>query len=209
MECYQIDEELLESLTTEIHSINVELLKLLNGKKQILNSVEFIKISFSESILEDIVFLNGLSGNKSFRIRHANIIIRDMLEQVIEFIYLMKHEEKIYEYLGLNIDETSLSEEEPVEAIKKLGKQRFTGGRKSVFFMAKDIGEAVSTLEQMALYDLYRILSEMCHSSYYFAGLDDCEEIETGNAMGALTEEQVLYLTIIIDRFMNCYRKQI
>ena len=87
MGTYQIKNEIYKALEEEISMTNQQLLKSLQGKEEILNTVEFIKISFSESLLEDIEFLNNLSGNPIFKIRHAYMVLRDMLEQVIEFIF--------------------------------------------------------------------------------------------------------------------------
>lgn len=86
MGSYQIKPNILEDLNNEISNKNQRLLNDLKGKKEIINFVEFIKISFSENLLEDIELLNTLSGNSLLKVRHANIIMRDMLEQVIEFI---------------------------------------------------------------------------------------------------------------------------
>ena len=97
----------------------------MKGKDDFLYSVEFIKIAFIE-------FLNTLSGQPLFKARHANIILRDMLEQVIEFIYLMKHTELITEYMGVNVDTSKITTRNPIKCIHKLGSKRYSGGRKSV-----------------------------------------------------------------------------
>ena len=46
-------------------------------------------------LLEDINFLTTLSGEEIFKPRYAYMVLRDMVEQVIEFIYLMKHPDLI------------------------------------------------------------------------------------------------------------------
>lgn len=207
MGAYQIKNKIYKALEEEILMTNQQLLKSLQGKEEILNTVEFIKISFSESLLEDIEFLNNLSGNPYFKIRHAQMVLRDMVEQVIEFIFLMKHSDIISDYLGLNITANSAGSSDLIKEIHKIGSERFNGGRKSVSEMAKDIGEKKSSSNRMALYDMYQLLSEECHNSYFFAGLDDVETVETGKEFVALSEEQVQYLMIIVGRFMETYRK--
>lgn len=204
---YQIKKNIFEDLQNEISSINQRLLDKLKGRKDILNSVEFIKISFSDNLSEDIELLNTLSGNLLFKVRHANIIMRDMLEQVIEFIYLMKHNELIAEYVGANVDITKLSTSNPIKGFHKLGNERFKGGRKSVSEMAQDINEKKSAPNRPALYELYQLLSEESHNSYFFTSLNDVEETETGKEILALSEEQAQNLMIIIERFMETYRQ--
>lgn len=207
MGAYQIKNEIYKALEEEISMTNRQLLKSLQGKEKILNTVEFIKISFSENLLEDIEFLNSLSGNPIFKIRHADMILRDILEQVIEFIFLMKHPDTISDYLGLNIDDNSEKSSDPIKEIHKIGCKRFKDGRKSVSAMAKDIGEKESSSNRITLYDIYQLLSEACHNSYFFAGLDDAETAETGKEFVALSEEQVQQLIIIIGYFMETYSK--
>ena len=208
MGTYQIENEIYKGkVIEEILRTNQQLLKSLQGKKEILNTVEFIKISFSVCLLEDIEFLNNLSGNPIFKIRHAYMVLRDMLEQVIEFIYLMKHPNMISDYLGLNIDDNSEKTPDLIKQIHKIGSKRFKDGRKSVSAMAEDIGEKRSSSNRISLYDMYQLLSETCHNSYFFAGLDDVETIETDKESVALSKEQALYLKEIIGRFMETYSK--
>lgn len=207
MESFQITDNFFEGLENEISSINQQLLNSMKGKDDVLCSVEFIKIAFSENLLDDVDFLNKSSGQSIFKARHANIILRDMLEQVIEFIYLMKHTELITDYMGFNVDTTRLTTHNPIKGIHKLGGKRFSGGRKSVSEMAQDINEKRSSQNDISLYELYQLLSEECHNSYFFTNLDDVEEVETGKKTLALTEEQDQYIVIIVGRFMETYRQ--
>ena len=73
--------------------------------------------------------------------------------------------------------------------------------------MARDIGEKNLSERQPALYDIYQLLSEECHNSYFFSNLDNLSETENGEEKLALTEEQAQYLMIIIERFMDVYRQ--
>jgi len=207
MESFHITDNFFEGIENEISSINQQLLNSLKRKDNFLCSVEFIKIAFSENLLDDVEFLNESSGQLLFKARHANIILRDMLEQVIEFIYLMNHTELITDYMGANVDTTRLTTHNPISGIHKLGSKRFNGGRKSVSEMAQDINEKRSSQNDISLYDLYQLLSEECHNSYFFTSLDDIEEVETGKKTLALTEEQAQYIVIIVGRFMETYRQ--
>lgn len=211
MEPYCIKTDILRDLKDEINSINAALWASLKERTdapstgEFLCSEEFLKISFSSNILEDITLLDTLSGNPLFKIRHGNMIIRDMVEQVIEFIYLIKNKHLITEYMGMNVaDNSSLLN--PIKAFRKLTSDRFSGGRKKVAEMAKDIGEKKSREGNLTLYELYQILSEECHNSYYLSNLDIIQEIETREEPMALTKEQVQNLIIVIDRFMNVFR---
>lgn len=204
---YQITTNIYNALIDEISKTNQLLVNSLKAKSTVINSVEFVKISLSENLLEDVEFLNTLSGNSLFKIRHANIIMRDMLEQVIEFIYLIKHPEIISEYFGSNIDTDKLLKHKPIKGIHKLGNERYTDSRKSVSEMARDINEKNTTPNRPALYDMYQLLSEECHNSYFFSNFDDIEELEHGEEILALSEEQAQNIVIILDRFMETYRK--
>lgn len=135
------------------------------------------------------------------------MILRDMVEQVIEFIYLMKHPDLIAEFMGDKIDNSKITANTPVKSTHRLGNERYSGGRKSVSEMARDIGEKNLSERQPALYDIYQLLSEECHNSYFFSNLDNLSETENGEEKLALTEEQAQYLMIIIERFMDVYRK--
>lgn len=207
MKSFNITDSFFEDLGNEISHTNQQLLDSMGGKDDFLCSVECFKIVFSENLLDDVKFSYKSSGQSLFKARHADIILRDMLEQVIEFIYHMKHTELITDYMGFNIDTTKLNTCNPIEGIRKLGSKRFSGGRKSVSEMAQNIDEKRSSQNDISLYELYQILSEKCHNSYFFTNLDDCEEIETGKKPLALTEEQVKCIEKIVGRFMETYRR--
>lgn len=207
MGVYGIKPDILASLCGEIVSINKELIdRAIERGANILYSPEYIKFSFSNHLLEDIDFLTTLSGEQIFKPRHAYMILRDMVEQVIEFIYLMKHLDLITEFMGGKIDNSKISASMPIKSTHRMGNERYSGGRKSVSEMARDIGEKNLSENQPALYDVYQLLSEKCHNSYFFSNMDNLGEIKNGEEKLALTEEQAQYLMIIIGRFMDVYR---
>ena len=207
MEYCVIKSDILENLKQEISNINKTLLSKIKKQTDFLYSTEFIKITYSENLIEDIDFLNEMSGSPNFKVRYANMIIRDVLEQVIEFIYLLEHTDLIEQFLGANINTVDLDEENLIDEYLQFGGKRYNGGRKRVSQMASSINENTSVDNTLSLYDIYRILSEQCHNSYFLSTLDDIEEIETNKKAVALTEEQLTYLMIIISRFMEAYRK--
>lgn len=207
MESFHITDDFFESLENEISSLNQQLFNSLKGKDNFLCSVEFIKITFSENLLNDVKFLNTLSGEPLFKARYANIILRDMLEQVIEFIFLMKHKELLPDYMGFNVDTSKLTTHNPIKVIHELGRKRYSGGRKSVSEMADDINEKKSFQNGTSLYELYELLSEESHNSYFFANMDGIEQVATGEKVLALTEDQAHYLVLIVAYFMKVYRQ--
>lgn len=208
MGTYEIKPDILESLCGEIVSINKRLIDgVIESGINILFSKEYIKFTFSNNLLEDINFLTELSGEEIFKPRHANMILRDMVEQVIEFIYLMKNPKLICEFMGDKIDNSKLLDSTPIKSTHKLGSERYTGGRKTVSEMARNIGEKSPSKNPPALYDVYQLLSENCHNSYFFSNLDKLGESEGREEKLALTEEQAQYLMIIIGRFMEVYRQ--
>lgn len=215
---YTIKEDIFSAIKNEIYTGNEKLFEILKHRMENLNqnnylsSIEFIKIAFSSHLIEDLEFLISLSGNKIFKIRHAIIIIRDVLEQTIEFIYLLKNSKIISEYLGssIELDEDDFDLDDKtnlVEAMSQFGQSRYSGGRKTVSKMAEDINEKNPKQDRLSLYQMYKILSEMGHNSYFQAFLEDVGEVESGERETALTEEQITYLMWIIDAFMSAYRK--
>jgi len=69
--------------------------------------------------------------------------------------------------MGINTKESNPSSSNYIKEFHKLGGGRFPTGRKSVAEMAQDIGEKKSTSSQMTLYELYQLLSDKCHNSYF------------------------------------------
>ena len=169
-------------------------------------------------MLDDVYFLNECSGNPFFLNRHANVIIRTMIEQTIEFAYLQQHQSEIEDFFGsedvinnfekkIDINNlNSLSNETIIRTYKKFGSERAITKRKKIFDMAQVIGEA--DINQPSLYNLYRILSEETHNSYYCSALDMKDIIDDNNdPIVALTVVQVCLLKMIMDRYLVAYRK--
>ena len=136
MECFVIRQDILENLKKEIGDINKTLFDKLQNSPNYLYSTEFLKISCSENFLDDIEFLNEMSGTPNFKVRYANMIIRDVLEQVIEFIYLLKYPELIEQFMGGNIETDDFDEDKLIEEYLQFGGKPYAGGRKRISEMA-------------------------------------------------------------------------
>lgn len=107
----------------------------------------------SESLFEDIDTIQHLKEN-GFSNRYTDAIIRNMCEQVIEYLYIMKHQELIPIYFGKNIKEKYDERGELFETFKQTGQARF-GKRKSVKEMVVDIGAWKSDDDKITLYDIF------------------------------------------------------
>lgn len=201
---YNIKKDIFQSFKQKVTVTKAEYEKAV---KEGINSIPFLKLSFSENFIQDIEFLNQMSGNSMFHTRYANVIIRDILEQTIEFIYLLKNPQFIDDYMGLNIDLSVLEQKHsPVDGLSLFGKKRFSEKRATVKKMAENIDEAASTETYLSLYDMYSILSEKCHNSYYNSLMDDIDMAKNEESIIALTEEQVTYLILITERILKIYQ---
>ena len=67
-------------------------------------NLSLLRMNFIKKFGDDVKFLNDLSGNNDFYHRYVYLIMRNMLEQLIEFLYVQKNKHLIDEYLGLKID---------------------------------------------------------------------------------------------------------
>lgn len=206
MEIFCLDEEYINNVIDMGREKRSELFERHKGNPK-LDTKEFISIFVFGEMMEDVIFLNKMVGRDDFLPRYADFIIRDVVEQIIEYKYLMKHNDLIKYYLGANIKNLQ-SSKDVVNNYCNLFSERFpSGSRKTVSQMAKDIDEGWkgSKSKRMTLYGIYKMLSERCHNSYYKSLYDMKDQSETGEKVLALTDDQVEYLKIIIDSFMITY----
>lgn len=138
---------------------------------EILGTPEFLKELFSECLSRDLDFFQEVNGLKETR--YASILVRMMLEQVIEFLYLMQDTKRIQgQYFNLKDSSDSIFEREtdPMINLKNvvhiLGKGRYPNERKNIYEMTKEIGEVGK--EMLCLYNIYVYLSEKTHNAYFF-----------------------------------------
>ena len=79
----KIDASILEALAQAIVSSVHELDAYAGTEKE---HICWVKTNFIKHFTEDVFFLNDHSEDNSFSRRYGNLIIRDMLEQLIEYI---------------------------------------------------------------------------------------------------------------------------
>ena len=101
---------------------NKELKKIIE-KSENLASKEMLSLVVSKNIIEDVEMVLKLKKIRMLS-RYSNMIIRNMCEQVIEYVYFMKNEELIKQYFGLNIKEDN-EEGELFERLRQFGGGRF------------------------------------------------------------------------------------
>ena len=164
------------------------------------SSKEMISFVVSECLMEDVEAIYKLKSER-FSNRYTDFIIRNMCEQVIEYIYIMKHPELIPEYFGENIKDewngTNL-----FTGLKRTGGARFKQ-RKSVNEMALDIGEKKSDDEKVSLYDIYSLKAEFEHHSYFNHMLNVICYINDENE--SAEEMDYMYLIYILTAFIKMY----
>ena len=181
-------EALAQAMTSSVHELDAS---AGSAKEHIC----WVKTNFIKHFTEDVLFLNDHSEDNSFCRRYGNLIIRDMLEQLIEFLYLLKNPHLAESYLGLTINFAEYNRKQ--SAIKKeelFGEKRYNKGmdsRPSVSDMAKAIGEKSSGNGNLTLYKLYEILSERCHNAYFSALLDDVNKVNYSIPASGLDEGQI------------------
>ncbi|MBE5992615.1 MAG: hypothetical protein E7247_09510 [Paenibacillaceae bacterium] len=208
MKTYVLENEYLNEVFKITDNKRAEILLRCNGVPK-LGTKEFISIFIWSELKRGISFLNRMSGDRDFLPRYANFIIRDMMEQVIEYKYLMKHEELIESYLGASEKEVP-EQTDIVKKFKIFGSRRFPGkGRKSVHDMAAEVGEErkKNESEELTLYGIYSILSELCHNSFYESLVRKTEEIDTKEECLAMEEFHVIFVEFIISSFLETYKE--
>lgn len=191
----KLDVSVIEALATVLNIATNEH-KLAIGTNE--ENKYLFRMNFIQKFSSDVIFLNDLSDNDVFYHRHADLIMRNMIEQLIEFLYVSKNEELINEYLGLSINLNELSKKSVVESEKSFGGERFTEKRTSIAKMAKDLGEYNVTKGTMTLYDVYAILSEKCHNSYFSSLIDDFNSLSLGVSKSGLTKEHIKLIHIMV-----------
>lgn len=180
-----------------------------------------VKINFIKQFTQDMFFLNDHSEDDAFSRRYGNLIIRDMLEQLIEFLYLLKNPRRAEECLGLTINLENLNKGESlIQKTKLFGDRRYNKesvkhrryGKKqnirpSVSEMAENIGEKHSTDGSITLYDLYQILSDRCHNAYFSSFLDDINKVNHSIPASGLDESQLrdiqMMATVVLREFSH------
>lgn len=188
----KIDVAIIEALA---QAITISIQELDDSAGTDKEHICWVKTNFIKHFTEDVFFLNKHSEDETFSRRNGNLIIRNMLEQLIEFLYLLKNPYHAEEYLGLTINFKELNRKQSLVKKEELfWEKRYNKNGKSklsVSEMAKEIGEKSSTNGNLTLYKLYQILSELCHNSYFSSLLDDVNKVHQSISNGGLNENQI------------------
>ena len=194
----KIDIEIIEALALAMTS-SVQELDTSAGTEQ--EHICWVKTNFIKNFTSDVFFLNDHSEDVNFPQRYGNLILRNMLEQLIEFLYVMKNPHHAEEYLGLTIRLEEIERKNSVVKKEELfGNGRYNkelDGRPTVSEMAKDIGEKSSGNGNLTLYKLYQILSEQCHNSYFSSLIDDVNKVYSSLQISGLSENQIRNIHIM------------
>ena len=137
-----------------------------------INSKDFIRVVFSECFFDDLMFLIKLKKRDSL---YKYIVLRAIVEQTILFAYLMSNEEKIQEYLGLNIDldevlDSARSNYDEIDLLKTLGEKRYKKmkvNKMSEIIDGNDIESKENSEGNLKIYQIYRLLSDYIHDAYF------------------------------------------
>ena len=205
----KIDAAILEMLR-EISTSSVQKLDFYAEKEE--RNIQLVKANFITHFTEDVFFLNEHSEDRTFSKRNGNLIIRNMLEQLIEFLYLLNNPHRAEEYLGFTVDLKKINNNQSlIEKTKLFGKKRYNKEpiksrwngkeqkvRPSVSEMAEDIGEKHCPEGTLNLYKLYQLLSDECHNSYFSALLADVHKAHYSTLIYGLNKMQVNNVMIMI-----------
>lgn len=192
----KVDVAIIEALTK---ALNMSIQQHMASLGSDTENINLFKMNFIKKFTDDVMFLNDLSGNKDFYHRYGNLIMRNMLEQLIEFLYVKKNPHLVDEYLGFKIDLNAFqTEHSPVEGEHAFGKKRYLENRPHIAKMAEDIGESKAADGSLSLYDVYCILSEKCHNSYFDSLLKDFNSAGFDIPIIGLTDEHMTLLYSMI-----------
>ena len=167
------------------------------------HSKVFLDYVFSRGIRDDITeFLCMFKAGR--KVRYQNFVIRNMVEHTIEYLYLCKNTTLISEYFGekISIDMNNVTHENAAKTYRKLGQDRYENRRAQIKSMADDIGEGETTKNIPCLYDIFIIVSENCHNSYFQEISDEYSDIEVENDLFSLQ-----FVCLILIKFLNLENK--
>lgn len=192
----KVDVSIIEALTKALNSSVQNYSEALGTQNE---NFRLFEMNFIKKFTDDVLFLNDLSGNSDFYHRYGYLIMRNMLEQLIEFLYVKKNTQLVDEYLGLKIDLDALQEKHtPIEGERRFGKELYVDNRPSVAKMAESIGERDAANGALSLYDVYCVLSEKSHNSYFDSLLKDFNAAGFNTPVVGLNDEQMTLLYAMV-----------
>lgn len=196
--------ELYRNFVDNAKEKNVKILLDFKNTGKELATQEMLSLWVSNCLIEDIDTIHRLKDS-GFSNRYIDAIIRNMCEQVIEYLYIMKHQELIPIYFGENLKEKYDEQEDLFKVFKQTGQARF-GKRKSVKEMAVDIGEYKSNDDKISLYDIFSIKAELEHNSYFHQIFDIIDKIEDSeNVSEEVDSLDYMFLIYILTAFLDVY----
>ena len=152
-----------------------------------------------------LIFLK-IYKSKYISYRHALIILRSLVEQIIEFKYLIHNPSYREEFIG-DIEYKHF-EEFSVNDFRQLGSKRFNKMKISIAKMAGDIGEKKDSDEELSLYSIYTILSEQVHNLVFHGMLNTTEMLEEGEQTEKFVEDNEIFIVFILDSFIKTYMSE-
>lgn len=208
VEALPIDiEKYLKEIINFIQENNSSYLDTLRDfKSDILSSEEFFKIQYGSIVSEDVELFLKIYKSKYISYRHALIILRSLVELIIEFKYLIQNPSYREKFIGDT--EFKQSDKFSVNDFKQLGSKRFKNGKISIAKMAVDIGEKNDSDEKLSLYSIYIILSEQVHNLALHYMMNTIEMLEEGEQTENFVEDNEIFIIFILDSFMKTYMSE-
>lgn len=171
-----------------------------------------ISLVFAQCISADISMVLKLMEHKQPH-RYYDGIIRNMCEQVLEYLNLCDNPNNIKEFLGIDKDDSeieAIGEMNVFAGIRKLiGDKRYSSTH-NISNIANLLGEHDGTDEKLSLYEVYQYESTLYHNAYLmeyydmvsiFAGSEKKDEVS--GEMGV----QYIMLVTILSSFMDKYEE--
>ena len=172
-------------------------------RSDVLSSEEFFKIIYGSIVSEDVELFLKIYKNEYISYRHSLIILRSLVELIIEFKYLIHNSSCREKFIG-DI-EYELSDEFSVNDFRQLGSKRFKNGKISVLKMAEDIGENKDSDEKLSLYSIYIILSEQVHNLALHEMINKIGILEEDEQTEEFVKDRDILIVYTLDPFMEAY----
>lgn len=204
-------ENIYKQMFEYIENINAQIILEFKQRKIGIVSRENYSIQVSYNVMEDIKTIFCLKKEK-FENRYVDMIIRNMCEQIIEYIFNMNNFKCLKNYFGVDLalEDDMKSESNSFEVLKNMGQKRFEKNkRKSVKYMAKSIGENEELEDRLSLYQIYSLESEEVHNSYFGSFIDLVDIVEEEHDENQYLQDKLHYIMIciIVMLFVETYLK--
>lgn len=192
--------ELYNNFVKRAGEKNERFREMLVNSQLSFDSKEMLSFVVSECLMEDIETIYKLENN-GFSNRYIDFTIRNMSEQVIEYLYIMKNPRLIKEYFGERLND-DWDGKNLFDGMKITGAARFKK-RESVSAMAKAVDEKVSDDDKIALYEIFSLKAELEHHSYFHHMLDVMCNL--GDRIESKDDLDYIFLIYILSAFIKVY----